>query len=319
MVIRKAADGEAPSVLSFYHGLIDAMKDRPIRPTWEKGIYPLLSDIQDAIDSSCLYLAVLDDGEIAGAVIVNGRPSRGYADVNWHVPTEAVAVIHLLGVKPSLHGQGIGKKLLEKAREAALGMNADVIRLDTLPYNTPARHLYESFGFRYCGDLDLFYPGSGKILFSMYEYDLRRTRKILVSACLAGEHCRWDGGTNLLPPIRDLVNAGRAVTACPEELGGMTTPRLPSERLGDRVVNSEGTDVTVEFRYGAEETLWICREHGCRMAVLKSRSPSCGKGFIHNGLFDGGLVPGTGVTAQLLMESGIEVLTEEEWLETQKT
>ena len=183
-------------------------------------------------------------------------------------------------------------------------MNADVIRLDTLPYNTPARHLYESFGFRYCGDLDLFYPGSGKILFSMYEYDLRRTRKILVSACLAGEHCRWDGGTNLLPPIRDLVNAGRAVTACPEELGGMTTPRLPSERLGDRVVNIEGSDVTAEFRYGAEEALWICREHGCRMAVLKSRSPSCGKGFIHNGLFDGGLVPGTGVTAQLLMESG---------------
>ena len=319
MIIRKAADGEAPAVLCFYHGLIDAMKDRPIRPTWTKGVYPLLSDIQDAIDCGCLYIAVLDDGEIAGAVIVNDRPSPGYADVNWYVSAEAASVIHLLAVNPSLHGQGIGKKLLEKAREAALEMNADVIRLDTLPYNTPARHLYESFGFRYCGDLDLFYPSSGRIPFSMYEYDLGRTRKLLVSACLAGEHCRWDGGTNLVPQIRDLVNAGRAITACPEELGGLTTPRLPSERLGDRVVNSEGTDVTVEFRYGAEETLWICREHGCRMAVLKSRSPSCGKGFIHNGLFDGGLVPGTGVTAQLLMEDGIEVLTEEEWLETQKT
>ena len=144
------------------------------------------------------------------------------------------------------------------------------------------------------------------------------TRKILVSACLAGEHCRWDGGTNLVPEIRDLVISGKAITACPEELGGLSTPRTPSERQGDRVVDNTGRDVTAEFRYGAEEALWICKDYGCRTAILKSRSPSCGKGIIHNGLFDGGLVPGTGVTAQLLMEDGIEVLTEEEWLRGEK-
>ena len=150
-----------------------------------------------------------------------------------------------------------------------------------------------------------------------YEHDHDRGQKILVSACLAGEFCRWDGGTNLVPKIKALVDAGKAVTVCPEQLGGLPTPRLPSERLGDRVVSSEGADVTAEFRRGAEEALRVCKEHGCRLAILKAKSPSCGKGLIHNGLFDGGLVPGDGMTAQLLMENGITVMTEQEWLDAQ--
>ena len=154
--------------------------------------------------------------------------------------------------------------------------------------------------------------------FAMYEYDLSGDRTILVSACLAGEYCRWDGGTNLVPEIKALVDAGKAVAVCPEEQGGLPTPRLPSERQGDLVVNSEGADVTAQFRYGAEQALRLCRKHGCRMAVLKSKSPSCGKGLIHNGLFDGGLIPGVGVCAQLLLDDGIEVMTEEEWLNSQK-
>lgn len=148
---------------------------------------------------------------------------------------------------------------------------------------------------------------------------IRKEQQILVSACLSGENCRWDGGSNLVPEIKALVDIGKAVPVCPEELGGLPTPRLPSERLGDHVLNREGADVTAEFRYGAEEALWICREHGCKVAVLKSKSPSCGKGLIHNGLFDGGLIPGIGMTAQLLMEDGIEVMTEDEWLKTQET
>ena len=149
------------------------------------------------------------------------------------------------------------------------------------------------------------------------EADSGTDRTILVSACLAGEYCRWDGGTNLVPEIKALVDAGKAVPVCPEELGGLPTPRLPSERLGDRVVSSEGADVTAEFRRGAEEALRVCREQGCRLAVLKAKSPSCGKGLIHNGLFDGGLVPGDGMTAQLLTENGITVMNEQEWLASQ--
>ena len=138
--------------------------------------------------------------------------------------------------------------------------------------------------------------------------------KILVSGCLAGFNCRYDGGNNLVPEIRQLLEDGLAVTACPEQLGGLPTPRIPSERVGNRVVNREGTDVTAEFKAGAEAALRIARENSCRTAILKSRSPSCGKGCIYNGQFTGELVPGNGVTTDLLLHHGIEVLTEEEYL-----
>ena len=138
--------------------------------------------------------------------------------------------------------------------------------------------------------------------------------KVLISKCLAGFNCRYDGGNNLVAEIRQLVEDGLAVTACPEQLGGLPTPRIPSERVGNRVVNREGADVTAEFKAGAEAALRIALENGCRTAILKSRSPSCGKGCIYNGLFTGELVPGNGVTADLLLQHGIEVLTEEEYL-----
>ena len=138
--------------------------------------------------------------------------------------------------------------------------------------------------------------------------------KVPVSRCLAGFNCRYDGGNNLVPEIKQLFDSGLAVTACPEQLGGLPTPRIPSERVGSRVVNREGTDVTAEFKAGAEAALRIALENGCRTAILKSRSPSCGKGCIYNGQFTGELVPGNGVTTDLLLHHGIEVLTEEVYL-----
>lgn len=141
---------------------------------------------------------------------------------------------------------------------------------------------------------------------------------ILVSQCLAGEHCRWDGGTNLVPEIRELVDRGLAVTACPEVLGGLSTPRKPSECLDGRVINSSLEDVTEQFCKGAEAALQICCANACEYAVLKSKSPSCGCGWIHNGKFDGGLVPGNGITAQLFLDHGIRVMTEQEYLEQKR-
>ena len=118
----------------------------------------------------------------------------------------------------------------------------------------------------------------------------------------------------MVPEIRQLVDAGLAVTACPEQLGGLPTPRIPSERLGDSVINRSGLDVTAEFMAGAEAALQIARENGCHEAILKSRSPSCGKGLIYNGQFTGELTAGNGITADLLLRSGISVMTEEEYL-----
>lgn len=143
----------------------------------------------------------------------------------------------------------------------------------------------------------------------------------LISACLAGESCRMDGRSKPVPEILELVKAGKAVLVCPEVLGGLPTPRSPSERQPDgRVVNQLGQDVTAAFARGAERALEICRNTGCVCAILKARSPSCGKGEIYDGTFTGTRIPGNGVCAELLPEAGIQVLTEEEYLTTlQKT
>ena len=143
---------------------------------------------------------------------------------------------------------------------------------------------------------------------------------LLVSACLAGENCKYSGGNNLVPSIRELVAAGHAVCVCPEVLGGLPTPRLPSEIQRDgRVLNRAGQDVTEAFCLGAEKALDIARAHGCQRAILKARSPSCGRGLVYSGGFDGTLVSGNGIAAELLMKNGIEVMTEQEWLEKSVT
>jgi len=134
---------------------------------------------------------------------------------------------------------------------------------------------------------------------------------IIVSACLAGKKCRWDGTMRPCGKVIRLVREGKAIAVCPEELGGLPTPREPAEQQGDRVVTKSGKDVTAEFGRGARETLRIAKENGCTEAILKSRSPSCGSGKVYSGDFDGKLVDGDGVTAKLLQERGIPVSTEE--------
>ena len=139
---------------------------------------------------------------------------------------------------------------------------------------------------------------------------------LLVSACLAGIPCRWDGAEKGVEAIVDLVRRGEAILVCPEQLGGLTTPRSPSEPKEGRVLSREGLDVTAEFRRGAEITLAIAKRYGCTEAILKARSPSCGSGQVYDGSFSGRLVPGDGVTAALLKENGIRIYTEEEYLAT---
>ena len=133
--------------------------------------------------------------------------------------------------------------------------------------------------------------------------------KLLISACLVGENCKYNGGNNALPPetLAALRSRFELVPVCPEQLGGLPTPRVPSERRGARVVNREGADVTEAFRRGAEQALRIAEQTGCRRALLKSNSPSCGSGSIYDGSFSGRLTAGDGVAAALLKHSGIEV------------
>lgn len=138
---------------------------------------------------------------------------------------------------------------------------------------------------------------------------------IIVSACLAGIPCRMDGKAKTVPGIRKLVDEGKAVPVCPEVLGGLPTPWEPSEIRDGRVYSRSGRDVTETFVKGAQESLRICRENGCTSAILKSKSPSCGYGLVHDGTFEDGLVPGSGIFARMLVDEGIEIMTEEEYEE----
>ena len=134
--------------------------------------------------------------------------------------------------------------------------------------------------------------------------------KLLISACLLGRNCKYNGGNNYTPLAERLKARYDLVPVCPEVLGGLPIPHEPSERVGDRVLSRSGEDVTAAFRLGAEKTLEIARRRGARLAVLKERSPSCGWGAVYDGTFTGTVVPGNGVAAELLARGGVSIYGE---------
>ena len=133
---------------------------------------------------------------------------------------------------------------------------------------------------------------------------------LLISACLLGIPCRYDGASKPHPLAKALAETHHLVPVCPEQLGGLATPRPPAERQGDRVTARTGADVTAAYRRGAEAALELCRLLDVQAAVLKERSPSCGHGEIYDGTFSGTRIPGDGVTAELLSAHGIPVYGE---------
>ena len=134
---------------------------------------------------------------------------------------------------------------------------------------------------------------------------------VLVSACLLGEPCRYDGKSKPCEAVIELEERFTLIPICPEVMGGLPTPRPPAELQPDgRVVNCEGRDVSAEYRLGAERSLELGRRYGCRRAILKEKSPSCGRGQIYNGRFERVLCQGDGVCAALLEKNGIRVLGE---------
>lgn len=135
--------------------------------------------------------------------------------------------------------------------------------------------------------------------------------KYVVSGCLAGLACRYDGSAKPVAAVRRLVEAGRAVTACPETLSGLPVPRPPCEQRDGRVYLKSGEDVTDAFERGAERAMCIVREHACTAAILKARSPSCGFGRIYDGSFTGTTCQGEGVWARKLREAGLTLYSEE--------
>lgn len=134
--------------------------------------------------------------------------------------------------------------------------------------------------------------------------------KLLISACLLGTACRYDGQSKMNPLAQELLEKHTVIPVCPEVFGGLPIPRVPAEHRGETVITAEGKDVTEAYRRGAEEVLRLARLFGCEAAVLKERSPACGSGKIYDGTFSGTLTDGWGVAAARLREEGIRVLGE---------
>ncbi len=135
---------------------------------------------------------------------------------------------------------------------------------------------------------------------------------IVVSACLLGCDCRYDGKNCNNDAIHVLAQDNVLLAVCPEQMGGLPTPRDPAEIQGGCVVSKAGRDVTAEYTKGAQTALQLAQLNNAKYAVLKAKSPSCGKGLIYDGTFSGGKVAGNGVAAELFIKNGIEVFTEEE-------
>ena len=132
--------------------------------------------------------------------------------------------------------------------------------------------------------------------------------KIVVSACLMGQNCKYNGENNYNATVARILDNSDFVCVCPEVLGGLPCPRVPAEIVDGVVTNRDGKNVDKEFRQGAEKALSIALEHGTTTAILQPRSPSCGVSEIYNGEFSGTLIPGSGVFASLLRKNGIRIL-----------
>lgn len=134
--------------------------------------------------------------------------------------------------------------------------------------------------------------------------------EFVVSACLAGCKCRYDGKDNLCPKVKALVEEGRAITVCPEVMGGLPTPRIPSERKEDKIINAEGFDNTPYFEKGVELAIEEVKKYNIKKAILKAKSPSCGNKYIYDGSFTKTLIEGKGLLAEKLSELSVEIYDE---------
>ncbi len=134
----------------------------------------------------------------------------------------------------------------------------------------------------------------------------------IVSACLAGIKCRWDGEARPCQKVMELIKQGKAIPVCPEQLGGLTTPRTPAEQKDNKVFTKDGKDVTAQFERGAREAFKIAELADCDEAILKSKSPSCGSGRVYDGSFSKRLTDGDGVFVKLLKKNNIKVFIEDE-------
>lgn len=171
--IRLATIHEYEQVRSFYHQLIDEMKDFPYDIGWKKDIYPTPEFLMESIQNNQLYIG-LENNQIISSMVLNHQCNEGYSQCDWKVKTdnEKVTVIHALGVLPAYGGKGVAKQMVSKAMELAKQTNQQALRLDILSKNIPAEKLYTSIGFEYRDTVSMYYEDTGWTEFKLYEWIL---------------------------------------------------------------------------------------------------------------------------------------------------
>ena len=142
--------------------------------------------------------------------------------------------------------------------------------------------------------------------------------KIMVSACLLGENCKYNGGNNYCKEVLDFIKDKEVILICPEVMGGLSTPRVPCEIVEGKVINKEGEDKTFEYEKGAQIALNLALKNDVKRAILKAKSPSCGVGRVYDGTFSNTLIKGNGICANLLKKHGILVYSENDIKEETK-
>ena len=142
--------------------------------------------------------------------------------------------------------------------------------------------------------------------------------KLLISSCLLGNNVKYNGKNNYVEGIEKLKDLYDLVIICPEVMGGLSIPRIPSEIINNGVINKEGTNVTLEFTKGAEIALELVKKYKIKKALLKDGSPSCGSSYIYDGTFKGNRIKGYGITVRALLKENVKVFTENEWKELLK-
>ncbi|MBQ2990417.1 MAG: DUF523 domain-containing protein [Clostridia bacterium] len=136
--------------------------------------------------------------------------------------------------------------------------------------------------------------------------------KIMVSACLLGENCKYSGGNNRSEKVLEFIKGHEVFPVCPEVMGGLSVPRSPAEIVGGEVISREGVSVDAQFRAGAQKALEIAQREKIDLAILQPRSPSCGAREVYDGTFSGKRIPGHGVFAGMLMKNGFSVMDADE-------
>ncbi len=304
-VIRRADASDVDGIME----IMTEAKATAEHPDW-------FVDGDRACVESCLdqhgftLVAEAADGELAAFFIVAfpEREENLGADLGFAEP-ELALVAHMdsAAVKSKFRGHHLQSRMVTEAERMLWQYPHCHLMCTIHPDNHASLHTMQRHGYVVVATK----PKYGGLLRHIL-YKKKEKPTVLVSACLMGVHCRYNGEGVVDEAVMALSERANLVPVCPEIMGGLATPRDPAERRDGRVMTIHGADVTAAYERGAAETLALAQRYGCTLAVLKERSPSCGCGRIYDGTHTRTLTDGDGVTAALLKAHGIRVVGESE-------